>query len=51
MVLQDTETPDTSRGIYSEDAEGEAPTRDPWDRKTVLQLLCHTAQKLFLVRS
>ena len=30
MVLLDTETPGTSREIYSEDAEGEARTRNPW---------------------
>ena len=30
MVLLDTGTPGTSREIYSEDAEGEARTRNPW---------------------
>ena len=30
MVLLDTETPGTSREIYSEDAEGETRTRNPW---------------------
>ena len=30
MVLLDTETPGTSREIYSEDAEGETRTRKPW---------------------
>ena len=30
MVLLDTETPGTSREIYSEDAEGETRTHNPW---------------------
>ena len=30
MVLLDTETPGTSREIYSEDADGETRTRNPW---------------------
>ena len=30
MVLLDTETPGTSGEIYSEDAEGEARTCNPW---------------------
>ena len=30
MVLLDTGTPGTSREIYSEDAGGETPTRNPW---------------------
>ena len=29
VVLLDTETPGTSREIYSEDAEGETRTRNP----------------------
>ena len=29
MVLLDTETPGTSREIYSEDADGETQTRNP----------------------
>ena len=29
MVLLDTETPGTSREIYSEDADGETRTRNP----------------------
>ena len=33
MVLLDTETPGTSRKIYSEDAEGEARTRNTLDYK------------------
>ena len=33
MVLLDIETPGTSREIYSEDAEGEARTRNPWITK------------------
>ena len=36
VVLLDTETPGTSREIYSEDAEGEARTRNPWITNTVL---------------
>ena len=38
MVLLDTETPGTSREIYSEDAEGEARTRNPWITNPVLSL-------------
>ena len=30
VVLLDTETPGTSREIYSEDADGETRTRNPW---------------------
>ena len=30
VVLLDTETPGTSREIYSEVAEGETRTRNPW---------------------
>ena len=30
MVLLDTGTPGTSREIYSEDANGESRTRNPW---------------------
>ena len=30
MVLLDTGTPGTSREIYSEDADGETRTRNPW---------------------
>ena len=51
MVLLDTETPGTSREIYSEDAEGEARTRNPWITNPVLQPLSYTAQKLLLGRS
>ena len=36
MVLLDTETPGTSREIYSEDAEGETRTRNPWITNPVL---------------
>ena len=36
VVLLDTETPGTSREIYSEDAEGEARTRNPWITNPVL---------------
>ena len=35
MVLLDTGTPGTSREIYSEDAEGEARTRNPWITKAI----------------
>ena len=30
VVLLGTGTPDTSREIYSEDADGETRTRNPW---------------------
>ena len=33
MVLLDTETPGTSREIYSDDADGEAGTRNQMDCK------------------
>ena len=36
VVLLDTGTPGTSREIYSEDAEGEARTLNPWIRNPVL---------------
>ena len=36
MVLLDTETAGTSREVYSEDAEGEARTRNPWITNPVL---------------
>ena len=36
MVLLDTEAPGTSREIYSEDAKGEAGTRNPWITNPVL---------------
>ena len=36
VVLLDTETPGTSREIYSEDAEGEARTHNPWITNPVL---------------
>ena len=36
VVLLDTGTPGTSREIYSEDAEGEARTRNPWITNPVL---------------
>ena len=36
MVLLDTETPGTSREIYSEDADGETRTRNPWITNPVL---------------
>ena len=51
MVLLDTETPGTSREIYSEDAEGEARTRNPWITNPVLEPLSYTAQKLLLGKS
>ena len=44
VVLLDTGTPGTSREIYSEDAEGETPTRNPWITSPVLQPLSYTAQ-------
>ena len=36
VVLLDTGTPGTSREIYSEDADGETRTRNPWIRNPVL---------------
>ena len=36
MVLLDTETPGTSREIYSEDAEGEARTLYFSDEKSII---------------
>ena len=36
VVLLDTETPGTSREIYSEDADGETRTRNPWITNPVL---------------
>ena len=45
MVLLDTETPGTSREIYSEDPEGEARNRNPWITNPVLLPLSYTAQK------
>ena len=51
MVLLDTETPGTSREIYSEDAEDEIQTRNPWITNPVKKPLSYTAQKLFLERS
>ena len=36
VVLLDTETPGTSREIYSEDADGESRTRNPWITNPVL---------------
>ena len=38
MVLLDTETPGTSREIYSEDADGETRTRNPWIRNKIIFL-------------
>ena len=36
VVLLETGTPDTSREIYSEDANGETRTRNPWITNPVL---------------
>ena len=36
VVLLDTGTPGTSREIYSEDADGETRTRNPWITNPVL---------------
>ena len=44
MVLLDTGTPGTSREIYSEDANGETGTCNPWLTKAVLKPLSYTAQ-------
>ena len=48
MVLLDTGTPGTSREIYSEDADGETRTRNPWITNPVFWPLSYTAQKLLL---
>ena len=42
MVLLDAGTPGTSREIYSEDANGETQTRNPWITNPVLQPLSYT---------
>ena len=44
MVLLDKETPGTSRDIYRDDAEAEAPTRNPLITNPALQPLSYTAQ-------
>ena len=44
VVQLDTGTPGTSREIYSEDANGETGTRNPWITKAVLKPLSYTAQ-------
>ena len=51
VVLLYTETPCTSREIYSEDVKDEARTRNPWITNRVLQQLRYTAQKLLPGRS
>ena len=48
VVLLDTETPGATREIYSEYAEGDAQTHNPWIANPVLYPLSYTAQKLFL---
>ena len=37
--------------FYSEDADGETRTRNPWITNPVLQLLSYTAKKLLMGRS
>ena len=44
MVLLDTGTAGTSREAYSEDANGETRTRNPWITNPVLWPLSYTAQ-------
>ena len=39
MVLLDTGTPGTSREIYSEDADGETRTHNPWNLIKTLYVL------------
>ena len=41
MVLLDTGTPGTSREIYSEDAESETRTGNPWIM-TYFAIICNT---------
>ena len=43
MVLLDTVTPCTSREIYSEDADGETRTRNPWITSPVLLPLSYNS--------
>ena len=45
MVLLDTETPGSSREIYTEDADGESRTRNPWITNPVLQPLSYKSSK------
>ena len=45
MVLLDTETPGTSREIYSEDADGETRTGNPWITNPVLWPLSYKSLK------
>ena len=45
VVLLDTETPGTSREIYSEDANGETRTCNPWITNPVLQPLSYKSSK------
>ena len=47
MVLLDTETPGTSREIYSEDAEGKTRTHNPWITNPVLQPLSYAGTRSF----
>ena len=44
VALLDTGTPGTSREVYSEDANGETGTQNPWITKPVLKPLSYTAQ-------
>ena len=55
MVLLDTETPGTSREIYSEDVDGETRTRNPWITNPVYIMMklyfveiCEVSEKLWL---
>ena len=50
VVLLDTETPGTSREIYSEDSEGEARTRNPSITNPVLQPLSYKSSKAIAVK-
>ena len=51
VVLLDTETPGTSREIYSEDADGETRTRNPGLQTQCSSHWATRAQKLLLGRS
>ena len=51
MVLLGTGTPGTSREIYSEDADGETRTRNPWITNPVLWPLSYTAQGVEFIES
>ena len=46
MVLLDTGTPGTSREIYSEDADGETRTRNPWITNPTLAIELYSSKAI-----